>query len=75
MAKKISLYEYNHKYFLIFSEIDLKSELTNFTYTVISEFAKLSSTSKNFESKISEFGKIIFKNDAIKNGINFFAKA
>ena len=70
-AKKISLYEYNSKYFLVFSEIDKEFKDMSLVYIAICEFAKLVSTSSCFSSKLIEYGKTIFKNNAIQNGINF----
>ena len=70
-AKKLSLYEYEDKYFLVFSGIDTNSVYASFIYSSISEFAKLSSNSKFFESKLIEYGKTIFKN---KSDINKFIK-
>ena len=74
-AKKISLYEYNTKYFLVFSKIDKDFDKAPLLFTILSEFAKLSSNSPCFESKLVEFGKVVFKNNAIENGINYFADA
>ena len=71
-AKKISLYEYEKKYFLVFNEINIGHKNISFLYTSISEFGKLVSNSKNFESKLIEYGKTIFKNNALQNGIIFF---
>lgn len=70
-AKKISLYEYNTKYFLVFSEIDTNFKNSNLVYVSICEFAKLASTSPCFSSRLVEYGKPIYKNNAIQNGINF----
>lgn len=71
-AKKISLYEFEQKYFLVFNEINIGHKNISFLYTSISEFGKLVSNSKNFESKLIEYGKTIFKNNALQNGIIFF---
>jgi len=71
-AKKISLYEFEKKYFLVFNEINIGHKNISFLYTSISEFGKLVSNSKNFESKLIEYGKTIFKNNALQNGIIFF---
>ena len=71
-AKKISLYEYDSKYFLIFSEIDKNFKDISLFYIAICEFAKLVSNSPCFFSKLIEYGKPIFKNNAIQHGINFF---
>lgn len=72
IAKKIVLYEYNSKFYLSISNIDTELNSLSSFYTFISEFAKLISNSANFESKLIEHGKIIFKHNAIKNGIKYF---
>ena len=74
-AKNISLYEYKSKYFLTFSEINNEFKDISLFYIMISEFAKLVSNSSCFSSKLNEYGKIIFKNNAIQNGIKFFSNA
>ena len=71
-AKNISLYEYSSNYFLVFSEINTDFENTSLFYISISEFAKLASNSPCFASKLVEYGKVIFKNNAIQNGIKYF---
>ncbi len=73
-AKNVSLYEYNSEYYLIFSEINSDFKNISLLYTLISEFAKLYGTSDSVVGKIKEYGNVIFKNNAIKNGIKFFAK-
>ena len=70
-AKKISLYEYNTKYFLVFSEIDTEFKDSTLVYISLCEFAKLASTSSCFSSMLVEYGKPIYKTNAIQNGINF----
>ena len=72
-AKNISLYEYNNSYYLIFTNINKDFTYTNLFYTTISEFSNLASTSIVYKSKIQEYGKVIFKANAIKNGIKYFA--
>lgn len=71
LAKKIILYEYNSRYYLVLSNITDTIDISPF-YTAISEFAKIVSDSTNFECKLLERGKIIFKNNAIENGIKYF---
>ena len=73
IAKKIVLYEYNSKFYLAVDSIK-NEDNTNISlfYTSISEFAKLISNSESFESKLIERGKVILKNNAIKNGIKYF---
>ena len=70
-AKKIALYEYTNKYFLIFSEIDINFKNTSLVNVAICEFASLASNSPFFHSRLIEYGKPIFKNNAIQNGINY----
>jgi len=72
IAKKILLYEYNSKFYLSISDINTNLENLSSFYTSISEFAKMVSNSLNFESKLIEHGKLIFKHNAIKNGIKYF---
>ena len=72
-AKHILLYEYNSKYFLVFSDINTDFKNISLFYTSISEFAKLASNSSCFYSRLVEYGNVIFKGNAIKNGIKYFA--
>lgn len=71
-AKNISLYEYKNLYYLIFSNINKDFKYANLFYTSISEFSNLVSSSLVFKSKLTEHGKVIFKGNAIKNGIKYF---
>lgn len=71
-AKCISLYEYNSTYFLVFSDINRDFTLSGKLYVAISEFAKLVSNSDKFKSKLVEYGKVVFKNNAIKQGSAIF---
>lgn len=71
-AKNIALYEYNGSYYLVFSNINMEFKYTNLFYTSISEFSNLVSTSLVLKSKLGEHGKVIFKGNAIKNGIKYF---
>ena len=72
-AKRISLYKYDATYFLAFSDIDSEFKNASLLYTSLSEFAKLSSNSSCFESKLVEYGKTILKskNDMSKL-LNYF---
>lgn len=72
LAKNISLYEYNNAYFLILTSINKDFEYINLFYNSISEFSTFSGTSLAFKSKIQEYGKVIFKTNAIKNAIKYF---
>ena len=72
LAKTVSLYEYNSLYYLVLSNINITFKNINLFYTSISEFSNLVSSSGIMKSKLDECGKIIFKNNAIKNGIKYF---
>ncbi len=72
ISKNISLYEYNSKYYLVLTNINCDDLFLFNTY--ISEFATNINNSPSFLGKLSEYGKVIFKNYAIKNGIKFFVK-
>ena len=71
-AKNIALYEYKGLYYLVFTNIHIDFTYTNLFYTSISEFSNLISNSLVFKSKLEEHGKVIFKANAIKNGIKYF---
>ncbi len=72
LAKNISLYEYNNFYYMVLSTINKNYAKINLFYTAISEFSTLASTSILFKSKIQEYGRVIFKANAIKNAIKYF---
>lgn len=71
-AKNISLYEYKNLYYLVFSNINIGFKYTNLFYTSISEFSNLITNSLILKSKLDEHGKVIFKGNAVKNGIKYF---
>ena len=73
-AKGISLYEYDSLFYLVFYNINTSYEHLNVFYASISEFAKFISSSILYKSKLDEHGKLIFKANAIKNGIKYFVK-
>ena len=54
--------------------INADYEYITMFYSIISEFAKLSSFSINFSNKLLEHGKVIIKKDAINMGIKYFDK-
>ena len=72
-AKNTALYEYNTSYYLVLSNINANFEYSSLFFSSISEFASLVSNSIIIKSKLDEHGKIIFKANAIKNGIKYFA--
>lgn len=72
LCKNISLYIYNNLYYLVFSNINVDYKNINLFYTSISEFSNLVSNSAVFKGKLSEHGKMIFRSNAISNGIKYF---
>ena len=69
LAKQISLHNYKGKYFLVFSNINYDFENFPLFLAIISEFAKLHSNSSVFTNILLEYGKTIFKTNAIKLGM------
>ena len=72
LAKKISLYQYENKFYMILLGIDKNNKHLSLLYSSISEFAKLVSKSLVLCSRINEYGKLVFKNNAIHNGMKYF---
>lgn len=72
IAKNISLYEYQKKYYLTFTNINLTNiDLKKF-FSIITEYARYISNSELFTRKLIENGNIIMKNNAIKTAIQYF---
>ena len=74
ICKKTSLYFYNNTYYLLISGINAEYEHLNVFFSVISEFTDRVNNFKNFDAKLLEYGKPIFKKNAISNTINIFVK-
>ncbi len=70
--KKAILYSYNNSYYLVLNNIlaDLPS-LKSFC-SLIAEFSIYVNNSDLFEKKLSEYGKIIIKNNAIETCCKYF---
>lgn len=73
-ADGISLYEYKEKYYLVFSNIHVNTNLLKTFCSSITEFASFIEDSNLFESKLLEYGKIIMKDNAIDTCIEHFVK-
>lgn len=71
-AKSADLYEYNSNYYLIFTDINLESNLIKFIVPSITEFAHVVDNSELFERKITEYGKPIIKGNAISKTTEYF---
>lgn len=74
LAKNIVLYKYNDFYYLTFNNIHIDYKFLSLFYASISEFAKFVSNSTLFKAKLDERGDVIFKANAIRNGIKYFVK-
>lgn len=68
--EKTSLYQYNSKYYLCITNINLDNFKT--IHCSIVEFATYITNSSLFERKLIEYGKVIFKTDAINECIKVF---
>ena len=72
LAKKIVLYNYQNKFFLIFKDINFKDKYIHKVFNILSEFSKFQNFSANFEYKLTEHGKAYIRNNAILKGIKYF---
>ena len=61
-----SLYTYNSKYYLVLKQIDANHDIIKLFCTYIAEFGVYIHNSKNFNRRLSEYGKVIMKKNAIK---------
>ncbi len=66
IAKTILLYTYNSQYYLVFSKLNLEHPYIKKFYTLITEFGTYINNSDLFSYKLSERGKVVFKNNAIR---------
>lgn len=73
IAQNISLYEYNQKYYLSFSKINLNYIDIKKVFSCITEFATYISNSILFKTKLIENGKVIMRNNAIKTAVKYFS--
>lgn len=72
LAKEASLYEYSSNFYLVFTDINLESDVVNFVCPAITEFAHFVDNSELFEKKISEYGKMIIEKNALTTCIRHF---
>lgn len=68
------LYEYNNKYYLVLEDIKMNANLLKSFASSITEFAHFVNDSDLFESKLLEYGNIIFKDNAISMCLKHFIK-
>ena len=74
VSKSASLYEYKSNFYLTFSGINLYSKVLDFLYPVITEFAHIIDVPELFEKQITEYGKIVIKDDALLVGTTYFTE-
>ena len=72
ISKNSILYNFKDSYYLVLSNINIKSKGLKTLFTLITEFATYISSSDLFAAKLHESGKIIFKTKAIQNGVKYF---
>ena len=71
-SKNFSLIFYNNTYYLYNLDIENYSILLDYMREIFSEFAISVSNSAGIDGILNEYGKVIFENDAIVNGIFHF---
>ncbi|MBO6244459.1 MAG: adaptor protein MecA, partial [Clostridia bacterium] len=71
LAKNIRLYFYHNAYYLVLKDISKQIDVKIFNLN-ISEFAEIIPFSNNFLAKLSEYGKIIIRHNAILTSTKFF---
>lgn len=72
IAKTMILYYYNSSYYLCISNINTEHSSIRQLYTLITEFGTYIDNSELFRRKLTESGKVIIKNNAIKTCVKYF---
>lgn len=67
-----ALYLYKDAYFLVLSNINLKSKSLSRFYSCLSEFASFCTHDRRFEGRLREYGKCVIGKNAIGVGLKFF---
>lgn len=70
--KSSSLIYYNNKYYLIFNNLKLSIKDFKLLYSTLAEFSSTVNNEALLERKIKEYGKVIFKKDAINECVKYF---
>lgn len=73
LAKNIFLYEYKNKYYLILIDANINSKMYIKFHTYINEFAYTINNIIASQGKISEYGKLIFKNNALNKALKLLS--
>ena len=72
IAKNMILYSYKDSYYLSISNINVEHSCIKQLYTLITEFATYVDNSEMFSRKLTECGKVVIKNNAIKTCAKYF---
>lgn len=72
ISNNIKLYSYNNFYYLLIQNLNNDFDLTTIFTTHLLDFSKFVHNSDIFEYKLLEYGKLVFKNNAIKNCLKYF---
>lgn len=75
VAKKILLYSYNDKYYLVLNELNTNYKKIPTFYTSITEFGSYIINPDLFFSKLNESGKVFLKNNAFNKSFLHFIKS
>lgn len=71
-VSSISLYEYNKKYYLVFTDLHMNANLLKSFCSSITEFASFIEHADLFETKLLEYGNLIMKDNAIDIALSHF---
>lgn len=71
-STSVSLYAYNNKYYLVFSKINVNSNLLKMFCSSITEFAHFVDNSDLFEHKLREYGNLLMQDNAIDTCLKHF---
>lgn len=71
-STSVSLYAYNSKYYLVFSKINVNSNLLKMFCSSITEFAHFVDNSDLFEHKLCEYGNLLMQDNAIDTCLKHF---
>ena len=74
ICKNTALYFYIDIYYLLLFGVNPNFERLNVFFSIISEFTDRVNCYKNFDAKLVEHGKAIFKKNAISNTLDLFVK-
>lgn len=74
LAKSIQLYFYSSQYYLVFKQIHSRPENLKAFCSAITEFGSYVHHPELFERRLTEYGHLVMKTNAIRTGIKYFAK-